>query len=133
MSKKSQKQEETNILMFPMNRVVKPNKTALRTNVAPKNLEEIKGAVHYQKILKVNQVMEVLVPMLANGLTSYGINLSTEKEAKQIAFLIESLRSLLYKFMELNHPIQTIADELFEFKNGTFTIKDIEVKNTANN
>ena len=72
--------------------------------------------------------MGVLTPLLMNGLIGFGIQINTPPYSKYTAFIIEVLRALLLKQMEIEHPVQALVESLFEMQGGTLVISNIDVK-----
>jgi hypothetical protein len=133
MSKKRSVKEPTksNVILFPASRIVNPERTALRSKEIPKTLGEVTTANQIIQVHRVNQIMELVVPLVAQGLLTYGINITqarSEAELKNCAFMLETIRSYLYKQMDLQHPIQTLAENLFSLNDGSVSLNKINVK-----
>lgn len=137
--KKKQSSETDNIVLFPKSRIVHPERTALHSTETPESLKEIKDAVFLVKLEKINQIMDVVIPLISQGMSVYGINMSggNENSMKSCALMVDSIRSFLYRHFGLDHPMHKLADDIIGIENGALVINKINVitnqSNQANN
>jgi hypothetical protein len=96
---------ETKILRFPENRIVRGR---------PINTEQFNEDMAEHKIKYIDYILSRNMSMLYTKLGLEGINTETEVFYKDFSFTVETLRSALYRTVELPHPIQEIVDENFE-------------------
>jgi hypothetical protein len=96
-----------NVFVFP-----KENKR-LQTQ---KTYEEVTHNIELMNHFHVQETITNLLPMLFNQLEIAGFNLGEEAfaDVKDGALMVEALRSLLCKNLDLYHPFQTVAQEIFE-------------------
>ena len=62
---------------------------------------------------KIQLFLENIVPKLLSNFEENGFD-SDNNTIKDAALLVEGMRSYLHKVCGLNHPLQLIADNLFE-------------------
>jgi hypothetical protein len=112
-----------NIIPFPKNKIVAEH---------PRSVEEIDDRMLNLKNEHVNETLATVIPMLFSWLEVGGFDFSMLEEdqnmidpfVKDGAFVVESVRSLLFKYYDMNHPFQKIADTVF--------IKDMENEGVFN-
>ena len=73
------------------------------------------------KVNHVNEALETIIPMLFNNITIAGFDIVPENEdndenLKDNALIVEAIRSILFKYYEMDHPLQRVADEFFQYK-----------------
>lgn len=132
------KPKTNNVVQFPKSAIVNPSKTALHSDKVPESIEEIKGAVELVKLQRIGQIMETVLPLLAQGLAAYSINMMqfrNEGTIKSSAIMIESVKAYLYRHFDLDHPLHPLTDTLVGMDNGGVIIKKMSVSETggANN
>jgi len=85
----------------------------------PKNEEEIIQKVDNIKHLHIQEVLATMVPIIFNQMATAGFDFIDDEETceannmKDGAFLVEALRSIMLKHYDIDHPIQTLAENLF--------------------
>lgn len=101
---------------------------------SPINDEEVLTNVSMVKINHVNETLATIVPMLFNNMELAGFDFSVEDEnddenIKDGSFIVESIRSMLFKHYGIKHPFQDIANSVFvRQKDGTYSLtKRLEV------
>lgn len=109
-----------NIVIFPKQKIEQGNMTTIN---------EVKDRIEDVNLYHVDESVEILQEMVSSNLELLGFHLepSDEYYAKDFFLAIESLRSFLLKYHNIDHPIQKIAEELF-IKNddNTYTMKTDE-------
>lgn len=109
----------SNIINFPKEKV------ANKENI-PKSINEIKTSVDSMKHAHIQETITVITPMIFQQLAVAGFELIDDEEElslKDGAFLVESIRSILYRYYDLTHPFQKIADSAFNIDdNGLLSI-----------
>lgn len=100
------------------------------TNVRePKKLEEIHHNLDMMKHYHIQETVLNLAPIIFNHLDIAGFGLSEEEDddIKDGAFIIEALRSIMFKHYEMYHPFQDIAENIFsEEKDDEGVFKIVE-------
>jgi hypothetical protein len=80
------------------------------------------------KMNHINDALETIIPMLFNNISIAGFDILPEEEdddlnIKDNALVVESIRSILCKYYEINHPLQEVAEEFFTHKiDGMLTV-----------
>ena len=111
-----------------MDNVIKFPKKNTNEKFKPQNLEEIDERMQLMKMQHVGETISNVAPMLFSYLEAAGFDFSGEpididEEGDEIydegqylkhgAFMIESIRSMLCKYHEIEHPFQSIAEAAF--------------------
>lgn len=109
----------SNIINFPKEKMVQ------RENI-PTSFSEIKTSVDGMKHVHIQETISVITPMIFQQLSVAGFELIDEEEElslKDGAFLVESIRSILYRYYGLSHPFQKVSDAAFNIdQNGVLSI-----------
>ena len=113
-----------NVIQFP--------KTNINPAFVPNDLEEIDERMQMIKFQHIIETLEVILPMLFQQIETAGFNINNEEEdsLKDGAFVIEAIRSFLCKTHGIDHPFQTIAEEVFQRTSET-TFKIIDKLNVT--
>lgn len=81
----------------------------------PKSLEEVEDTVDTVRQAHIQQTLEQVVPMLFDNFALAGFQPADEMEfLKDGALIVEAARAFLNKVYGLSHPLQLIAENLFE-------------------
>ena len=96
---------ENKILRFPENRIVRGRSI---------NRDQFNEDIAEHKIKYIDYILSKNMSMLYTKLGLEGINTETEIFYKDFSFVVETLRSAMYRSVDLPHPIQEIVDENFE-------------------
>ena len=113
-----------NVISFPENRIIK-------RNLSPElKMEDVKDKLEAVKHTHVQETISLIAPMLYQQLSLAGFELIDDEDEsveaiKDTAFLIESIRSVLFKYYGLEHPFQKIAQNVFKAEeSGLLSITD---------
>lgn len=99
---------ETNVIMFPIEKKPVPHE--------PPSINEVQQILHNQKQAELLDLTEILGNIVIDQLHSAGLTVMQNEEAtKDVCFFLESLKSLLYKHYQLEHPFQHFADQCFVY------------------
>ena len=99
-----------NVIPFPRKR-----QAILNDMPPPQSIEEVEETVDVVRQVHIQQALEQVIPMLFDNLALAGFQPSDEMHfLKDGALIVESARSFLNKIYDLPHPLQLIADNLFE-------------------
>jgi hypothetical protein len=99
-----------NVIRFP-----RPFKVDPSTMNTPQSLEEVEDTVEVIRHVHIQQTLEQIVPMLFDNLALAGFQPSDELLfLKDGALVVESLRAFMSKLYGMEHPLQLIAENLFE-------------------
>ena len=100
-----------NIILFPKSKKGSP----------PQTVEEIQNSVTQLRLEHINEMMEVVVPNIVDIFENIGIIVHDHEYIKDVALLLESIKSLIYKYNGLNHSFHELADNIFQY-----TVQDDE-------
>jgi hypothetical protein len=100
----------SNVIQFP----------SKRTHIPVDELteEDVLSNVDNIKYNHINETINAVVPMLFHNMELAGFEFELDDSEPDIfvkdgSFLVESIRSMLCKFYEIEHPFQFIADNIF--------------------
>lgn len=117
----------TNIIPFPK---VNVNRQIPSTDA------EIALNVNLIKFNHINETLETIIPMLFTNIELAGFGLDEEDDnIRDGALIVESLRSLLCKIHNIEHPFHILNEKLFvDLPDGGLKITDVlnvEFKETS--
>lgn len=95
-----------NVILFPGMKNV---------NAAPQSIDEIVDKVTQTRQDHVDLVMVNITSELVNVFASNGIDIYDDKYLKDVAMVIESTKSLMYRQYDLEHTFHEMVDNIFEF------------------
>jgi hypothetical protein len=112
--------KETNIVMFPR----------ASRNRPPQSLEEICRNVELAKTTRIEEVTEVIIVNLFEDLFENGYDFTERHDVnKEMAFLIEAVKSVMHKHDGLGHPFHAVAEQYFtENDQGDLVFKEEELQ-----
>lgn len=93
----------------------------------PQSIEEVEETVDIVRQAHIQQTLEQVIPMMFDNLSLAGFQPANEMEfLKDGALIVEATRSFLNKIYGANHPLQLIAENLFEQvnSNGDLEVSD---------
>lgn len=83
--------------------------------MAPRSLDDVIDSVEVVKQVHIQEILEAIVPMLFDKLYLAGFQPEDEMlYIKDGALIVEAIRSFLSKTYDIDHPLQMIAEHLFE-------------------
>ena len=95
-----------NIILFP---------GIKKYDTTPQSVEEIVDKVTQTRKDHVDMVMNDVIPEMIHVFGSYGIDIQDDKYVKDVAMIIESIKSLLSRQYKLDHPFHEMVDNIFQF------------------
>ena len=112
-----------------MSNVIKFPRMSKRTQDASTLSEEaVKENLDILKHSHIQETISIVAPILFQNFSLAGFELVDEDDASSIkdsAFLIEAMRSMLFKHYGLEHPFQKISENVFKTEeNGLLSITD---------
>lgn len=82
---------------------------------APQSLDEVIEMVDDLKQAHIQETIETVIPMLFNSLSVVGFQPDDDDTyLKDGALIVEAVRSFLNKTYSIEHPLQFIAEHMFE-------------------
>jgi hypothetical protein len=114
-----------NVIMFP-------NKNQKARN--PQTIEEVDEKVDLVRHMHIQGTIEAVAPLLFDNLSIAGFApADDDSDLKHGALVVEAIRSLLCSNMGLPHPLQIIAENLFEEdEDGLVVSEKIKIVITTN-
>lgn len=113
-----------NVILFPGFR---------REDAPPQNLDEIHDKVTQTRKEHVASVMNDMIPDIINMFGAYGVDINDDKYIKDVALVMESIKALLHRQYNLEHPFHNMSDSIFDFRYNednsieyTYTLPDEE-------
>lgn len=98
-----------NIIPFPKKNL---NSSGVST---PQSIDEVEETVDLVRQVHIQQTLEQVIPMLFDNLSLAGFQPANEMDfLKDGALVVEATRSFLNKTYSISHPLQFIAENLFE-------------------
>ena len=104
---KENKDTSNNIIQFPQEHRVNVLQS---NNLTPEQADE---QINLLKNRIIREIMMLVVPPIFHKLALVGYSLD-EHAQKDGALVEEALRSMLYKFHDIEHPFQALAEQMFE-------------------
>lgn len=88
-----------------------PNKTI---NNNPQTYEEVEDDIENIKMYHVQRTIETVIPWLFDCLTVGGFSPADEETGDDVyaGFMVEGIRSLLYKSCGMYHPFHKVAEKM---------------------
>ena len=108
-------------------------------NIMPQTIEEVIENMDDVRQVHIQESLENMMPMLFDRLSLAGFNLDDEDPniTKHGALVVEAVRSFLCKVYGMDHPLQIIANNLFEMEDdGNLSIAEnvtITISNKTDN
>lgn len=122
---------QNNVVQFPLDRVAHPARATINALRPPEAVAEIKDVYYLLKARKAEEIVQVLLPLIAQGFMAYGITLNDKINSRNVALMLESIRSAVHGYLGLEHPLQPLAGNLFIEHEGKIILKPLHVS-TAN-
>lgn len=88
----------------------------------PQNLDEVKNNLETVRHIHVEETLSLLAGVMFDNLALAGFNFNPDDNSytKDVALTFEAMKSMMYKYHNMEYPMQDIADELFTLQeNGT--------------
>ena len=102
---REEKKKVNNVVMFPAHKARKP-----KTNLASKQSEE--QATKIKEDLFIEQLVEEFTLDFIHVLQQNAITMKNETFLRDLAVVIESIKSLIKRDFKKKHPMQSITDVL---------------------
>lgn len=116
----------SNVVQFPVERL----------NVPPQSIEEMQDSISIMRKEHVDNLMDMMIPSVLMLFETNGMDVETEAYVKDSALVIEAIKALMYKYYNLEHPLNFIAETCFDIRmNSDESISynyDISLSNEPN-
>jgi hypothetical protein len=96
----------SNVVQFPVERM----------NVPPQSIEEMQDSISIMRKEHVDNLMDMMIPSVLTLFETNGMDVETEAYMKDSALVIESIKALMYKYYNLEHPLNFVAETCFDVK-----------------
>lgn len=96
---------ESNVILFPK----------VKRDTPPQSIDEVIETVVSSRKEHVELFLEGILPFIFTSAADYNLDMSKEESVKPVAMFIESFRSALYSSCGLEHVLQEIAEDSFDF------------------
>jgi hypothetical protein len=100
-----------NVVVFPKTKRGSP----------PQTIEEVLENVEKIRLEHSDFIIEEVIPQLYMFFLDLGIDVMKQDCTKENVMLMESIRSLVYKHNNLEHPLQQLSEDLFTIASNTDT------------
>lgn len=94
-----------NVVVFP----------GFKRESPPQSVEEIVDRVTQTRKEHVEGVLNDLIPDLIHLFGSYGLDVSSDEYIKDVAMIMESVKSMISRQYHLEHPFHSMVDNIFDF------------------
>lgn len=95
-----------NVIVFPK----------MKRDTPPQSLEELHEKRETVKREHAEMVLDDVMSNVFYHLSEEGFDMSDDDCIKTTALLIESMRSAMYKSVDIFHPLHDIADSMFQYE-----------------
>lgn len=116
----------SNVVQFPVERL----------NVPPQSIEEMQDSISIMRKEHVDNLMDMMIPSVLTLFETNGMDVENEIYVKDSALVIEAIKALMYKYYNLEHPLNFIAETCFDVRmNSDESISynyDISLSNEPN-
>jgi len=98
----------SNVVQFPKE----------KRNTPPQTIEEVHDTMESVRHVHVEETIELLIGVIFDNLSLSGFNFTPDDDSyvKDVAMTFEALKSMLYKYHNIDYPLQEIADKLFKLQ-----------------
>ena len=94
-----------NVIKFPKNKL----------NTPPQSIEEMVADIDRLRREAADEMMTSMIPQLVGIFMANGIDADNEAYIKDVSMIVESTKSLLYKYFNIEHPFHDMIELVFEF------------------
>jgi hypothetical protein len=93
-----------NVVQFPVDKWAGP----------PQTLEETRKAIQDSQLNYINSITVPYAQRLMMQMGQDGVPIHTQEFAADFAFVVEAMRSCLYRTINIDHPMQETVDKLVD-------------------
>jgi hypothetical protein len=96
----------TNIIKFPS--------THIKASQQDFSSEEKEASLQREKIIKIEEALEFVSTESIGMVYRMGFDITREDYVKDVTLIVDSLRSLMYRTMNMEHPIHVFVDKNYK-------------------
>lgn len=94
-----------NVIKFPKSKL----------NTPPQSIEEMVADIDRLRRQNADEMTTSMIPQLVGIFMTNGIDADKEEYIKDVCMIVESTKSLLYKYFDIDHPFHEMIESVFEF------------------
>lgn len=94
-----------NVVLFP----------GFKRESPPQSIEEIVDRVTQTRKEHIEGVLNDLIPELIHMFGSYRLDVSSDEYIKDVAMIMESIKSMVSRQYNVEHPFHSMVDNIFDF------------------
>lgn len=94
-----------NVVLFP----------GLKRESPPQTVEEIVDRVTQTRKDHVEGVLHDLIPEFMHLFGSYGLDINSDNNIKDVAMIVESIKAMIMRQYNLPHQFHEMVDSIFDF------------------
>jgi hypothetical protein len=94
-----------NVIQFPKGKQHAP----------PQSLEEMVADIDRLRRDHADEITTSMIPQLVGLFMANGIDVDQHEYIKDVSMIVEATKSLLYKYMNIEHPFHDMIESVFEF------------------
>jgi hypothetical protein len=94
-----------NVIQFPK----------AKLNTPPQSLEEMVADIDRLRRDTADEIAGNMIPQIIGLFMANGIDVDQHEYIKDVSMIVESSKSLLYKYYNIEHPLHEMIESVFEF------------------
>lgn len=95
----------SNVIQFPKS----------KNNTPPQTIEEMVADIDRLRRDHADEIANSMIPQLIGMYMSNGVDVDQHEYIKDVSMIVESMKSLLYKYFDIDHPFHDMIESVFEF------------------
>ena len=91
------------------------------------NTEDVNKHMENVRVYHVDETIEIMTEFVFHQLVMCGFNIDSDDDDihKDIFLSVESMKSMLLKYYSIKHPLQIVAEDMFEREeDGNYKMKE---------
>lgn len=94
-----------NVIQFPK----------AKMNTPPQSIEEMVADIDRLRRETADEMATSMIPQLIGIFMANGVDIDQHEYIKDVSMIVESSKSLLYKYFNIEHPFHDMIESVFEF------------------
>ena len=86
-----------------------------KMNTPPQSLDDMIADMERMRLDHADEVASSMIPQLIGLFMANGIDVDQHEYIKDVSMIVESTKSLLYKYMNIEHPFHEMVESVFDF------------------